>query len=935
MKLSWKKICAVMLSGVMCMGMLGQSYFGRKVMAADTTPAVTQIPGTTKVEKPIDGSFLSVTGFAKGNVNDRSQYKEGNAEYAVVTNEMEFFEALDAAKYSGVKVIEIRCDLYLGWNELSEEVLDMYGDDLVEPYEKSLNIEKTPISNPSMIESGISTITLDVIDGLTIFSVNGNTIRHAEFKFNAQVNDLIIRNLAFTDVWDWDDKRTTGFGSTGELGSTKRNGWSYLKINGANNVWIDHCNFGVSYDGNIDIENGSSGVSVTWCNIGDSDYSVGSMLNKTSVYMEELYRQNKENSDVGVFIMYKIMRDNGMSREDIMKYMGHHKKCHLGGGGESDSWWFDKLTETQLDAIDYTRTNANEYLRMTFAYNNWTNIGSRIPLLRGGVGHLFNCYTDNTELKIAREQMSVLKNENGKSIREQIADAGGSTHFLFRGMNARNGASVAADTNVYYNFDEPMIGDEKDSYADYTVLFGYNHSLIVNSKITNTNGKVQIGSSWDNNGENLLANGYGWTDKSTINNWSWGQEGDSLPYAYQTFPLEDVEKNVKAYGGAYTMDLTAEEWLEVEYPAEQELKVVDKNVEVPITEISLSKTETNLFIEEEFLQLDARVVPSNTTELSETFQWTSANPEVAEVRDTGLVIPKATGDTVITVTTAKGLKAECKVHVGHLPSSIKVTDVPDKIYVGDVIDLNATLAPVDILDDTLIWESTGTRASVIDAEKGIIRAEKAGTNDITVTTAEQGNRIKAGYVEGKKKLTILKTDVFVAGIELDSEIKVNEGSTKALNASVLPADATNTRLLYEVSDTSVATVDKDGNITGVKAGETQVKVTSVNGGYSKLCTVLVGTASDEPGVTTEPGVTPEPPKPSGPSVSVKEGDVNADNDVTLRDAQLVLMMALKIDEPTNEQKVVADVDKDGEITLTDAQQILKYALKIINAFVKK
>ena len=51
-------------------------------------------------------------------------------------------------------------------------------------------------------------------------------------------------------------------------------------------------------------------------------------------------------------------------------------------------------------------------------------------------------------------------------------------------------------------------------------------------------------------------------DKSTIGNWSWGQEGDALPYSYQTFALDTVEENVKKYGGAYTMDLFCRRELE-------------------------------------------------------------------------------------------------------------------------------------------------------------------------------------------------------------------------------------------------------------------------------------------------------------------------------------------------------------------------------------
>ena len=622
----WKKLCAAALSAVL--GVTGFLY-NPACTAVQAEPAVTEIPGTKHTEKKIDSSFFSVTGFAEGKVKDRSQYKEGDPEYAVVTNDVEFLEALMGAKNNLIEVIELRNNIYLGWNELSAEAKEAYGGSLIAAYKDSTLEKGAPVSNPSMVESGVSQVTISNTDSLTIFSENGNNIEHAEFKVEG-VNDLIIRNINFYNVWDWDDQRTSGYGTKGDMGTTKRTGWSYVKLNHAKNVWFDHCNFGVSYDGCVDIENGSRGISITWCNIGDMDYSKGSMIYKTATLMDYFYQKNKEDSSVGVFKMYQIMRDNGMTNEDIMKYMGHHKKCHLGGGGETDSWYFDARDEKFTGIIDRTRDNANEYLRMTYAYNNWHNIGSRVPLLRGGVGHLFNCYMDDTELKDARELMRFKTQADGKTIADKIGAIGGSVHFLFRGMNARNGASVAADTNVYYNVDEPLIGAEHDrnEYANannddgtpnealraFSKVVGYNNSLIVNSRITNTNGKTYEGSSWDNNGENWFMgvdpdkgqkSSY-WRDKSTINNWKWRDEtnaisGESvteLAYEYQTFPLDDVKENLAKYGGAYTLDMSAKDWLRVKYDADEEIKVVDKNAEVPITGITLSKSEAVMFIEE-------------------------------------------------------------------------------------------------------------------------------------------------------------------------------------------------------------------------------------------------------------------------------------------------------------------------------------------------
>lgn len=56
------------------------------------------------------------------------------------------------------------------------------------------------------------------------------------------------------------------------------------------------------------------------------------------------------------------------------------------------------------------------------------------------------------------------------------------------------------------------------------------------------------------------------------------------------------------------------------------------------------------------------------------------------------------------------------------------------------------------------------------------------------------------------------------------------------------------------------------------------------------------------------------------------GDVNADGDISLRDALMVLMHAVKSETLTEAQAKYADVSKDGAIDVTDALQIMKYYL---------
>ena len=93
-------------------------------------------------------------------------------------------------------------------------------------------------------------------------------------------------------------------------------------------------------------------------------------------------------------------------------------------------------------------------------------------------------------------------------------------------------------------------------------------------------------------------------------------------------------------------------------------------------------------------------------------------------------------------------------------------------------------------------------------------------------------------VEVKEAST--STPVAVTGVKLNKDtLTVEKGKSGTLTATVEPNDATNKKVTWKSSDEKIATVDDQGNVTGVGVGEATITVTTEDGGKTATCAVEV------------------------------------------------------------------------------------------------
>ena len=72
--------------------------------------------------------------------------------------------------------------------------------------------------------------------------------------------------------------------------------------------------------------------------------------------------------------------------------------------------------------------------------------------------------------------------------------------------------------------------------------------------------------------------------------------------------------------------------------------------------------------------------------------------------------------------------------------------------------------------------------------------------------------------------------VSVTGVTLNkTSTSIQVGGTETLTATVSPKDAANKKVTWKSSNAAIASVDANGKVTGVKAGEATITVTTEDG----------------------------------------------------------------------------------------------------------
>ncbi len=223
--------------------------------------------------------------------------------------------------------------------------------------------------------------------------------------------------------------------------------------------------------------------------------------------------------------------------------------------------------------------------------------------------------------------------------------------------------------------------------------------------------------------------------------------------------------------------------------------------EIPVTGLTINNlTDPDTMYLGEERVIDVAVIPNDAS--NQSLIYSSFDPSVVSVDETGRLIANTVGTAVITVEAADGSGVLQTFTV-----TVYDIDVPDNLTVeaGKTVDVGAKVISDGATEANFTYASSDEDVAVVNIDD-LVSALKYGTAVITVT---DGNITKDVVV------TVIDADAIVTNTQLKT------GDTAEVQITVYPASYDTLSVTLTSSDESVVKIE-DGNIVGVGNGSAEI-----------------------------------------------------------------------------------------------------------------
>lgn len=242
--------------------------------------------------------------------------------------------------------------------------------------------------------------------------------------------------------------------------------------------------------------------------------------------------------------------------------------------------------------------------------------------------------------------------------------------------------------------------------------------------------------------------------------------------------------------------------------------------------------------------------------------WEIGDDSIASVDANGVITGIKGGNTIVTLTSADGkFSAKCPVTVNQPLKAIKMDDIALETNGHTSETVAYTLEPADTTEDDVTLSVADESIAKLEGNKLV--AVSDGATKITATSGIVKTSAKVTVTTNVEQIVLNKTE----GV-------LTVGNSVTVTATVTPDNATNTTVNWTSSDEKVATVDSNGKVTAVAAGNATITATSESDGdvsadyaltVNKAAVKQNKPATNYSGTTGSAGAATAPSAPSTPT----------------------------------------------------------------------
>ena len=238
--------------------------------------------------------------------------------------------------------------------------------------------------------------------------------------------------------------------------------------------------------------------------------------------------------------------------------------------------------------------------------------------------------------------------------------------------------------------------------------------------------------------------------------------------------------------------------------------------------VYLNKDKTSLVVGGKET-LVATIAPPTAT--NQKVRWSSDRNAVATVED-GVITGLGLGTATITVTTVEGGKtASCEVTV--INFGVSLNKDKTSLLVGGKEPLFYNIQPDSATNKNVTWSSDKPEVAIV-SESGEVTGKRAGKAIITVTTVEGGKTASCEVTVTNAAIPVTSVSLGTPALQ-DNPIPLEVYKTERLIPYIEPTTATNQKVTWTSSNTTVAVVSSDGAVTGLGVGTATITVTTEDG----------------------------------------------------------------------------------------------------------